>query len=320
MNLLINGRHLKKYGLWFGMLMGVGLLVLLIPWTEVPSAIAALQKQLHVRLTAHISQVEASPWRYGTSLILVSFLYGVFHAIGPGHGKAVIVGYLGTQKNEQIAHGIKISFLASMLQAIVAIVLVTSLIQLLNLSLASVKQYGANIEMASYLLVILLGAVICVRAWLFFYKQLKPKQQHTHAHAHADHGHACGCQHSYVPDAKQDIRQRGLVVLSMGLRPCTGALIVLMYAYVVQVEIFGIMATLAMGVGTGMTVAILAYLTIVFRDRLLKWIERNDRMKSGVQLFLVPGLMLFGGVLLIALGSSLLWVTQAAVPIGHPLL
>ncbi|MGG7054176.1 nickel/cobalt transporter [Nitrosomonas sp. ANs5] len=318
MNHWVDGMHLKKYWLWSVMLVGVGLLVSLIPWSEVPSAIAALQKQLHLRLTTHISQVEASPWRYGTSLILVSFLYGVFHAIGPGHGKAVIVGYLGTQKNEQIVHGIKISFIASMLQAIVAIMLVTGLFQLLNLSLASVKQYGAKIEMASYLLVILLGVVICVRAWLHFYKRRMPNHQHTHTHA--DHGHACGCQHSYVPDARQDIRQRGLVILSMGLRPCTGALIVLMYAYVVKVEIFGIAATLAMGVGTGMTVAMLAYLTIIFRDRLLKWIERNDRMKSGVQLFLVPGLMLFGGVLLITLGSSLLWVTHAAAPIGHPLL
>jgi nickel/cobalt transporter (NicO) family protein len=320
MNYVINGISRRKYWFWLILLLGIVTVsaIVLIPWGNIPGAIAVLQKQLHLLLTEHISRVESAPWQYGTSLIMISFLYGVFHAIGPGHGKAVIVGYLGTQKSEQISHGIKISFLASLLQAIVAIVLVTGIAQLLNLSLGAVKQYGASMEIASYILVILLGTVIILRAIRRLYNQ-RSRNVGKHSHQHSEMKHSCGCQHSYTPDSKQDVRQRGLVILSMGLRPCTGALIVLMYAYVVNVYAFGITATLAMGIGTGLAIAILACATILFRDRLVKWMERDGENRRESYLYLGSGLMLLGGVILVALGLSLLMVTSA-VSVNHPLL
>ena len=53
----------------------------------------------------------------------ISFLYGVFHAAGPGHGKAVISSYLFAN-NETWRRGVVLSCASAMLQALVAILLV----------------------------------------------------------------------------------------------------------------------------------------------------------------------------------------------------
>lgn len=312
---IVNGVGQKKYWMWSALSFSVILMVVLIPWASIPGMVVTLQRQLHSLLSEHISHVAASPWQYGTSLILISFLYGVFHAIGPGHGKVIIAGYLGTQRSERIGHGVKISFLASLLQAVVAIVLVTGIAQLLYLSPGIVRRYGTDIEMASYILIILLGGMICLRAWLHLYRK---RHLNTFSHLAAEK-HACGCQHGYLSGSRDDMKQRALVILSMGLRPCTGALIVLMYAYMVNVYVFGVVAVLAMGIGTGLAVALLACLTVIFRDRLVKWVKRNDESRGRIYPYLDSGLMLFGGLMLMVLGVSLLMMANT-IPPHHPLL
>lgn len=307
--------------LWLVVVLCLGALltVFLIPWATLLATVAMLQKQLHILLTEHVSQVENSPWQYGSGLILISFLYGIFHAVGPGHGKAIIISYLGTQNQEQMSHGIRLSFLAALLQAVVAIVLVTVTAQLLDLSMGSARKYGHYLELASYILVVSLGGLICLRAIRKLHALRLSNSRHLHQHVVSGSHHACKCQHHYVPETTDDNRQRGLVVLSMGLRPCTGAVLVLMYAYVVDVYVFGVMATLVMGVGTGIAVALLAMATVYCRTRLLKWVTLQDDKEHLLVRFLFAGLMLTGGILLLLLGVSLLMVTDI-VPVSHPLL
>lgn len=308
----------KNLWLVVALCLGILLAVFLIPWATLLATVAMLQKQVHILLTEHVSQVENSPWQYGSGLILISFLYGVFHAVGPGHGKAIIISYLGTQNQEQMSHGIRLSFLAALLQAVVAIVLVTVTAQLLDLSMGSARKYSHYLELASYILVVLLGGLICLRAMRKLHTLHLSNSRHMHQHVSGS-DHACKCQHHYVPETTDDNRQRGLVVLSMGLRPCTGAMLVLMYAYVVDVYIFGVMATLVMGMGTGLAVALLAVTTVYFRTRLLKWVALQDDKDHLLVRFLFAGLMLAGGILLLLLGGALLMVTDV-VPVSHPLL
>lgn len=321
----------KKFWLVLVPVLGIAVAVIFwIPWSSLLTTVAALQKQLHVLLTEHISQVAHSPWQYGSGLILVSFLYGVFHAVGPGHGKAVIVSYLSTQSHEQISQGIKLSFWAALLQAVVAIVLVTVTAQLLDLSIGGARKVGHHLEMVSYVVIILLGSGICLRAlWGFHKLRLARHEQtkhsdineseHAHQHSASETHQACGCQHHYVTETGYDGKQRWLVVLSMGLRPCTGALIVLMYAYVVNVYVFGVIATLAMGVGTGLAIALLAFVTVLCRTRLLGWVAQQDSNRYTLFQFFGIALMLTGGVLLLLLGVSLLMLTDTA-PLPHPLI
>ena len=63
----------------------------------------------------------------------LSFVYGMFHAAGPGHGKAVISSYVVA--NEQTwRRGVVLSFASALLQALVAIALVGVAAALLNAS------------------------------------------------------------------------------------------------------------------------------------------------------------------------------------------
>ena len=99
-------------------------ITLYIYWYSILSHIVEWQKVFHDLLATHINAITQDPVHHGTMLIALSFGYGVFHAIGPGHGKAVIVTYLGSHK-ESLRRGAIISLLAALFQAVIAILLVS---------------------------------------------------------------------------------------------------------------------------------------------------------------------------------------------------
>ena len=86
----------------------------------------------------------------------LSFLYGVFHAAGPGHGKAVISSYM-VANEETWVRGVVLSFASALLQALVAVVLVGIAAALLNATAATMKRAVDLIEIVSYSLIILIG-------------------------------------------------------------------------------------------------------------------------------------------------------------------
>lgn len=219
-------------------------------------------------------------------LLGLSFAYGVFHALGPGHGKAVIAAYVVA--NRQTArNGAVLALVSALLQALVAIVMVALLGWVLSVTAATMNRATAWLETGSYALIVLLGL------WLVWRKALRPllrsRQRHAPGHAHHphhdghahgsahahhhdhahDHGHAhgddCGCGHAHVAPAaavagRLDLRRAWSAIVAVGLRPCSGALIVLVFALAQGFFVAGVAAALAMGVGTGLTVAVLTML------------------------------------------------------------
>jgi len=305
----------------------VGLLSYL-SWDAAIYWVVESQQSLHEALGAHVHNVKANPYEHGVALIILSFLYGVFHAIGPGHGKAVIMTYVGSHR-ETIRNGILISAAAAMLQSVVAIFLVVTLVNLLHLKLADVRAYGDDITVVSYYLVMLLGGILVVTALgrlgliRFFLSNIqrivKPAGVSKPRHTHTNHNSSCcGCSHTYVPEQRESAWKALTVIGSMGLRPCSGAIVVLIYSHLVGVMGFGIVATLVMGLGTGLSVSMLAVLTIHARS----WIESlvstgADRKESQSPLF--PSVVrLFGGLIIVFLGWSLLSATISS-GLSHPL-
>lgn len=244
------------------------------------------------------------------ALMGLSFAYGVFHALGPGHGKAVISSYV--LANRQTArNGAMLALASSLIQALVAIVMVAVLAMVFDATAATMNQATRWLELASYVLVTLLGA------WLVWAKALRPlvrrlertrtfavasapalkgeaalraiavqapssghhhahdhDHDHDHGHVHDHHGHDhshddldCGCGHAHAPAPEQvagplDWRRAGSAILAVGLRPCSGALIVLVFALSQGFFLAGVASALAMGLGTGLTVAALACLAV----------------------------------------------------------
>jgi nickel/cobalt exporter len=101
------------------------------------------------------------------SLMGLSFLYGIFHAAGPGHGKAVISSYL-VANEETWVRGVVLSFLSAIMQAIVAVTVVGIAAVLLHATAATMNGAVNMIEIVSYLLIIWIGArLLLVKGWSF---------------------------------------------------------------------------------------------------------------------------------------------------------
>ncbi len=224
--------------------------------------ILAVQADFYRRLTALVRAIAAE----GASpvpLVTAGFLYGVFHAAGPGHGKAVISAWILAQERA-LKRGIAIAFAAAFLQAVVAIVLVGVLSLVIGASARTMTGVTGMVETASF------AAVAAVGAWLLWHKagalvaRIWPALAGTHAHAPGD---ACddGCGHAHLPGpetAAADRRAVAGVVLAAGLRPCTGAIIVLVFALSQKVFAAGLAATFAMALGTAMVTGLLAAVSV----------------------------------------------------------
>lgn len=297
--------------------------------------IQIVQRDLHRELAAAVRAVQAEAPLAGWSLVAISFLYGVFHAAGPGHGKVVIATYLATHP-QSLSRGILLSTLSALAQGVTAIVAVGVTVLLIGAAARATSTLAADLEFVSYVLVTLLGAALVLRSarrlWSGLHvtgaahghdgahdHQNGHQHEHHHGHAHGDH-----CGHNHGPTAA-DLEGRpsllGMagVVLSVGIRPCSGAILVLVLAHIVGIVWAGILAVLAMSLGTAITVSALATLAVHARGlatRLSAALSEGGR--PGVGGLLAHGLAFAGGVVILTVGGLLLqsaWVTTS-----HPLL
>lgn len=313
--------------------------------------VSVWQTHFYRQLTAAVRAWQADGGAAWT-LIGLSFAYGVFHALGPGHGKAVISSYV--LANRQTArNGALLALLSSLVQALVAIAMVAALALVFNATAAVMNQATRWLELASYVLVTLLGAwlvwikairpllrrrraaamatiaaptpvasapalkgaaalrAIAVRASAPHGDAAAPAQPHDHAH---DHGHYddCGCGHAHVPPPDQvagplNWRRAWSAIFAVGLRPCSGALIVLVFALSQGFFLAGVASALAMGLGTGLTVAALACLAVAAGGAATTLGSRLSgvaaaRLRYGVEALaalavLALGVLLLGGML-----------------------
>ncbi len=194
----------------------------------------------------------------------LSFLYGIFHAAGPGHGKVIISSYMVANESE-LRHGVVLSFATAFMQSIVAVVFVLVAASLLRLTSFAMSDAAHWMAVGSYGLVMLLGA------WLIWRKLFNRHAQAVHHHHNHDHDHEhgpdCGCQHAPEPRqfSGRTLREQVGLIVSVGLRPCSGALVVLAFALSQQLLLAGIAATFLMGLGTAITVSMLAALAVYFK-------------------------------------------------------
>jgi nickel/cobalt transporter (NicO) family protein len=231
-----------------------------MPRTGFLGWIAEQQQQFYQALTAALGALKEDNNAF-LLLGTLSFLYGVFHAAGPGHGKVVISSYV-LANEQQVRRGILLSFLSAMLQAAVAIGLVLIAAGALHLTAAAMNEAANWIGIVSYALVALLGLWLIGRKLFGRRHEHAPAQVHGHDH-HEHHHHDEHDHHVVTAQATHGgWREQLGVVLAVGLRPCSGALIVLAFALSQDVLLAGIVAVILMALGTALTVAVLASLAV----------------------------------------------------------
>jgi ABC-type nickel/cobalt efflux system permease component RcnA len=274
-----------------------------------------IQHKLHRRLAEAVKSLKTeSTLGAGFVLVAVSFLYGVFHAAGPGHGKAVISSYV-LANGATVRRGITLSFLAAIVRAITAIAIVSILAIFLNAAGIQIRNVAQRFETASGLLIGLTGLWLLL---LYLRKRVLPAQagfvqavphhhhdEHEH-HAHHHHDEACGCGHAHMPDADAieknwSLSNAAAIVFAIGIRPCTGAILVLVFALTQGLFWAGVGATFAMAIGTAITVSALAVLAVGSRDLALRF--AGSRWAAGIYDIAAIG----GSLLVMLLGAGLFW-------------
>lgn len=339
MNQILALAHAPQYGkfrkLTFLLLALLLAVVAYSHWHQFMVHIVEWQKSFHTLLAKHISAVAEDASGYGWALIALSFGYGVFHAVGPGHGKAVIVTYLGTHK-ESLVKGVGISMVAALLQAAIAIALVSILARALQFKFADINHYGDNITLVSYVMVMLLGLLLfgtalhrlltsrraAKRAEPISHDNINHQNRHHHHDHHHHHRHeentGCDCNHAYVHTPNQSWLQTVAVVMSMGLRPCAGAIIVLIYAHLTGVFYYGVLATLMMGIGTGLSVSAIALGTQFARNWFETMVADSTHVHPRTTYTIMTYIRLSGGITLVLIGWSL-YHAATQVSLDHPL-
>ncbi|MEM1047339.1 MAG: nickel/cobalt transporter [Pseudomonadota bacterium] len=284
--------------------------------------VSAYQSQFYQAMTGAVKDLKES----GTAFWLLmglGFLYGVFHAAGPGHGKAVLSSYV-VASNETARTGAIISFLASLVQAVSAIVIIGFAAILLKATSMAITDTARAFEIGSYALVAVLGVFLVWRKVLKpmvfglsrFVRRSEPglalagvpqaamqdhaalrtldahghhhhhhghshydhdHHGHGHGHGHGHHGHAHGadgaCCHMTGAGTAEAITRSATplkdalgAILAVGIRPCSGALIILVFTLSQGLFWAGIAATFAMAIGTGLVVALLVTLSVTARN------------------------------------------------------
>lgn len=277
-------------------------------WLGLP--ILTWQRELHRLLTLSITNLSDAPspatW---ATLLGISFGYGVFHAAGPGHGKAVLSTYLLTQ-GSALKRALLLSSAAALMQALVAIGLIAVLVQGLGWLTREALSSVIWVERASFLVVVLLGLWLCWRAWRQLARQphghapAPEPQAHGHHSHHAGHGHDCGCAHHVAPGQGTDLRAALGTVIGIGMRPCSGAVLLIGAASLLGHFWAGVLAVLAMAVGTALTVSTLAILSVMARGWAQGYLARSGRFEHVSRL--LAWLALAGGLIIVVLGLTLL--------------
>jgi ABC-type nickel/cobalt efflux system permease component RcnA len=259
----------------------------------------------------------------------LSFVYGVVHAVGPGHGKAIISSYV-VANEETVRRGVIISFLAAAMQAVTAVVLVSVLLLALNATGLQLNAWANQLESVSYALIALVGLYLLFTQLVGIWRRYRANDHarghgnpghahghdhhdhhhaHDHAHGHAhDHVHGDDCGH--IVDARQlagpfSWRKAMAVVFSVGIRPCSGAILVLVFALTQGLFWAGVAATFAMAFGTAITVAVLATLALGSRELALRLGGANEAWANAVWTACA-----IGGALVIFLFGSLLFLAS----------
>ena len=284
-------------------------------WPQILLQSVLWQKVLHRQMTQLLQQVAEQPHHAGLSLLAFSLIYGVLHALGPGHGKVVITTFLATHP-AKLKTSMKLTLLASLLQGSVAIILVTLMLVVLKTSSRQLHLSSFWLEKGSYLLVIALGIWVGYRAIKTLWLLLRPPSaMKIHAiHPHHQHDAHCGCGHAHLPSAQQvagavNGKTQLLVVVSMGLRPCSGAVMMLLFSKVIGVYLWGVLSAAVMALGTALTISAIGLL--VQRSRALAQRLGADSQAGKGARSLLPVLALLGSLTLIVVGCAL-W--QSAQP------
>lgn len=288
--------------------------------TGLMGLVLAWQSKFHLELQSAVRSLKTDGSAFWT-LAAASFAYGVFHAAGPGHGKAVLASYMIANETA-LRRGLLLAGLAALLQGGVAIVLVGVAALIFSATARQMTDAAGTIEIASYLAVAALGLRLVWVKGRAFRMALQPPPapaaakrasafscEATDDPTHV-HGPDCGHMHALDPSrlgANFAWADALGTVVAAGLRPCSGAILVLVFALSQGVFLAGAASALLISAGTAITTGALATIA-VFAKGAASTLTASGSQRAGL---LARCAELLAALLVLGLGLVLLIGSRA---------
>ncbi|MFT5808190.1 MAG: nickel/cobalt exporter [Moritella dasanensis] len=342
-SLFSNRRATKEHAIKSAHVMKFSLIIVIISiailgygiWSLWPTLMTTgmhWQKQINNELSELLYAAKHEGLMAGLSLMMMSFLYGILHSVGPGHGKLIVTTYIATQ-DAKVKLSLIITLVSSLMQALVAVALVSVLLMLFDASMREINHQAEFLIPLSFYTIILLGLVIIWRNLLLMYRVVKANEQSLASVSNADsiviqrltpistptslahhvHDDKCGCGHQHVVSSEKindasSFKEYLAIILSIGIRPCTGAIMVLLFANMLDIYWLGIVSAVVMALGTALTTSTIAIMTITGKQVVRRYLATGKSRQApshqaSITKFIVP---IVGGLVLILLGILLL--------------
>ena len=246
----------------------------------------ALQRELRQRMTGYARQIQERPLGAATwQLMLLSFLYGVIHALGPGHGKSIVCSYFVSRRGTW-RQALLFGNLITATHILSAVVIIVGLSWALGrANIAAFHSVEGRLESISYALIVLIGFFLLGKTLLDWWRASKKKSSEE----------AEECPRS---------SPRDIITLSLatGLMPCPGAALILLFTLSLNVFWAGLAAMIPLALGMGLTASALGLITVGSTNAVLGVSRRSKRLFT----ILHRTLACLGALLIIVLGASLL--------------
>jgi nickel/cobalt exporter len=260
-------------------------------WMAGPiGAVAKLQRDLNEAISSRIREVNETHSRRSLAIILLlSFAFGIFHAVGPGHGKMVVASYLMARR-ERLVDGIIVGTMISLVQGLSAIAMVGVLALVLQLGQLELFGKTTLVEAVSYALIALIG--------LRMLHQAITGKSHDHHHSHEA---APGALDTSLLQSRHRYASMFGLALAAGLVPCASAIIVMLFALANHALLIGVEAAIAMSLGMAITVSLIGVASVVARQLMVRIVTGHSHGSVALD----RGLNVGASLLLVAFASLL---------------
>ena len=215
-----------------------------VPWFDIQHWAAGEQRTFQNAMAGALRGIQTGDPRAVWTLCSATAAYGFFHALGPGHGK-VLIGGAALASGATLKRLSILTVISSLAQAATAILLVGGLYFVLQIGSADLADLTeAWLAPASYAAIAAIGVVLVFRGARSWHKMGQAKQA----------AHGC-CGHAHGPSIQEiatltSARDAVALIASIAMRPCTGALFVLVIAARFDAFAVGCLAVITMGLGT----------------------------------------------------------------------
>ena len=270
------------------------------------------QHRANAEVSFHMNAIERGE-NFGAFLLAlaIAFAYGAVHALGPGHGKFVIVSYfLG--REARVMRGVVLAIQIAIVHVIAAVVVVWLADAVLRGGFGVGLSEIPGVRAASFLIIVGIGLYMLYRA---VRASLRPRSRGTGGHHHRDHDHHSGHGHGHGHNHGHSHGGRaegGVLALAAGMVPCPGAVLIMLYAVGNDMIVPGSLLVASMSLGIGASICVLGVGAILARQAAMRVMERSgggrvETLRHGLN---------YAGAALVTLIGLVSFVAHLDAPLG----